>query len=113
MVIGDRLRRAKASSWIRLCCDLFGWRLPGKLLHFSMVEADPIGAGRTASGTRVRPLRISRNDVRNSDERWGIAMPFEIEQLDHVEVFVRDIDAAASWYDRVFGLKVVRRWDPA
>ena len=39
-------------------------------------------------------------------------MPFEIEQLDHVEVFVRDISAAVAWYDRVLGLKVVRRWDP-
>lgn len=38
---------------------------------------------------------------------------FKIDQLDHVEVFVRDIDAAIAWYDRVFGLKVVRRWDPA
>ena len=38
---------------------------------------------------------------------------FKIDQLDHVEVFVRDIEAAVAWYDRVFGLKVVRRWDPA
>ena len=34
-------------------------------------------------------------------------------KLDHIEVFVLDIDGAAVWYDRVFGLKVVRRWDPA
>lgn len=38
-------------------------------------------------------------------------MPFTVEQMDHVEVFVRDRDAAASWYERVLGLREVRRWD--
>ncbi len=40
-------------------------------------------------------------------------MPIEIDELDHVEVFVRDIEAAIAWYDRVLALKVVRRWEPA
>ena len=34
-------------------------------------------------------------------------------ELNHIEVFVREIDTAVAWYDRVLGLKVVRRWDPA
>ena len=37
---------------------------------------------------------------------------FKLDQLDHVEVFVRDMDAALAWYDQVFGLKVMRRWVP-
>ena len=39
-------------------------------------------------------------------------MAFSIEQLDHVELFVRDIEGAIRWYDNVLGLKVVRRWHP-
>jgi catechol 2,3-dioxygenase-like lactoylglutathione lyase family enzyme len=39
-------------------------------------------------------------------------MSFSVEQMDHVEVFVRDREAAAGWYERVLGLREVRRWDP-
>ncbi len=42
-----------------------------------------------------------------------MTISLRIDQLDHVEVFVRNIDAAVAWYDRILGLKVVRRWDPA
>ena len=33
-------------------------------------------------------------------------MSFAVLQIDHVEVFVRDIAGAAQWYERVLGLKV-------
>ena len=39
-------------------------------------------------------------------------MAFKVDQIDHVEVFVRDIEAAAQWYAKVLGLKEVGRWDP-
>ena len=39
-------------------------------------------------------------------------MAFRAERIDHVEVFVRDIDAAARWYAEVLGLVEVARWDP-
>ncbi|MFG0276068.1 MAG: VOC family protein [Phycisphaerales bacterium] len=32
---------------------------------------------------------------------------FEIETLDHVAIRVPDVDAAADWYQRVLGLRVV------
>jgi catechol 2,3-dioxygenase-like lactoylglutathione lyase family enzyme len=38
--------------------------------------------------------------------------PFSVDRIDHVEVFVRDLDAAKTWYERVLGLREVRRWDP-
>jgi catechol-2,3-dioxygenase len=37
---------------------------------------------------------------------------FTPQHIDHVEVFVRDIDAAIRWYGEVLGLKEVVRWDP-
>lgn len=39
-------------------------------------------------------------------------MSFAIEGIDHVEVFVRHIDAAARWYGQVLGLRRIGGWDP-
>ena len=39
-------------------------------------------------------------------------MAFAVDQIDHVEVFVRDIDAAVRWYAHVLGLRELHRWDP-
>ena len=39
-------------------------------------------------------------------------MTFSVSQIDHVEVMVRDLDAAACWYREVLGLVEQRRWDP-
>ena len=39
-------------------------------------------------------------------------MGFSVREIDHVEVFVRDVDAAARWYQETLGLEPVRRWDP-
>jgi catechol 2,3-dioxygenase-like lactoylglutathione lyase family enzyme len=39
-------------------------------------------------------------------------MGFQVESIDHVEVFVRDLNAAAQWYERVLGLEEIARWDP-
>ncbi len=39
-------------------------------------------------------------------------MPFAVECIDHVEVFVRDIEPSIRWYGDVLGLKEVARWDP-
>jgi len=39
-------------------------------------------------------------------------MSFAVKSLDHVEVFVSDLAAAARWYRQVLGLEEVVRWDP-
>jgi catechol 2,3-dioxygenase-like lactoylglutathione lyase family enzyme len=39
-------------------------------------------------------------------------MPFTVQSIDHVEVFVRDIPAAIHWYGQVLGLREFHRWDP-
>lgn len=39
-------------------------------------------------------------------------MPFVVNRIDHVEVYVRNIDAAIEWYGTVLGLKEVYRSDP-
>lgn len=39
-------------------------------------------------------------------------MSFAVAGIDHVEVFVRDIEAAARWYTDVLGLREVQRWNP-
>ena len=39
-------------------------------------------------------------------------MPFAVDRIDHVEVFVRDLEASAAWYAEVLGLREVGRWDP-
>ena len=39
-------------------------------------------------------------------------MSFRVDRIDHVEVFVRDLDAAVAWYRDTLGLEEVRRWDP-
>ena len=39
-------------------------------------------------------------------------MSFSVDQIDHVEVFVRDIDAAILWYADVLGLTLLHRWEP-
>jgi len=39
-------------------------------------------------------------------------MSFAVDRIDHVEVFVCDIDAAIRWYADVLGLTVLHRWDP-
>ena len=38
-------------------------------------------------------------------------MTFEPSRIDHVEVFVRDREAAVRWYGDVLGLTESRRWD--
>jgi catechol 2,3-dioxygenase-like lactoylglutathione lyase family enzyme len=37
---------------------------------------------------------------------------FTATHIDHVEIFVRDLDAAAQWYAKVLGLREIHRWDP-
>lgn len=37
---------------------------------------------------------------------------FSVQQIDHVEVMVNDLNAAANWYNRVLGLRETHRWDP-
>ena len=37
---------------------------------------------------------------------------FNAQGIDHVEVFVADLDAAAKWYGEVLGLQEVGRWNP-
>jgi catechol 2,3-dioxygenase-like lactoylglutathione lyase family enzyme len=39
-------------------------------------------------------------------------MRFAVQGIDHVEVFVSDIAAAAKWYKDVLGLKEMARWEP-
>jgi catechol-2,3-dioxygenase len=39
-------------------------------------------------------------------------MPFAVQRIDHVEVLVRDIEAAVEWYGKVLGLEELMRWDP-
>lgn len=39
-------------------------------------------------------------------------MPFNAQQIDHVEVLVQDIAAAARWYRDVLGLEEIVRWNP-
>ena len=39
-------------------------------------------------------------------------MSFSVDRIDHVEVFVRDIEASIQWYAEVLGLMVVYRFDP-
>ena len=33
--------------------------------------------------------------------------PFQVDQIDHIELFVPDRYAAAAWYHKVLGLQVV------
>jgi catechol 2,3-dioxygenase-like lactoylglutathione lyase family enzyme len=37
---------------------------------------------------------------------------FQVESIDHVEAYVRDLDSSARWYREVLGLEEVRRWHP-
>ncbi len=39
-------------------------------------------------------------------------MSFTVDRIDHVEVFVRDMEKSIRWYEKVLGLKEIRRWDP-
>ena len=39
-------------------------------------------------------------------------MKFAVERIDHVEVFVRDIDSSIRWYGEVLGLREIFRFDP-
>lgn len=39
-------------------------------------------------------------------------MSFAVLGIDHVEVFVRDIDASIRWYGEVLGLRETSRWVP-
>ncbi|MDA8037758.1 MAG: methylmalonyl-CoA epimerase [Actinomycetota bacterium] len=36
-------------------------------------------------------------------------MGFELEEIDHVAIAVRDLDAAAAWYEAVLGARVTHR----
>lgn len=35
-----------------------------------------------------------------------------LQQIDHIELYVRDLDAAAQWYTEALGLQVTYRGDP-
>lgn len=37
---------------------------------------------------------------------------FAVRRIDHVELYVRDIDAAVRWYGGVLGFEVLHRWEP-
>ncbi len=39
-------------------------------------------------------------------------MGFRVDGIDHVEVFVADIEASIRWYAETLGLVEVARWDP-
>jgi len=39
-------------------------------------------------------------------------MSFAVKAIDHVEVFVGNIEVAAKWYADVLGLKETMRWKP-
>ena len=39
-------------------------------------------------------------------------MTFKVDRIDHVEVFVRDMEKSIRWYEKVLGLKELMRWDP-
>ena len=39
-------------------------------------------------------------------------MSFAVQRIDHVEVFVRDVEAAVRWYGEVLGLREMARWEP-
>lgn len=39
-------------------------------------------------------------------------MSFAVDRIDHVEVFVCDIDSAIRWYAHVLGLTLLHRWEP-
>ena len=39
-------------------------------------------------------------------------MPFTVDQIDHVEVIVGDIEQSIRWYHDILGLREVCRWDP-
>ena len=39
-------------------------------------------------------------------------MSFAVKVIDHVEVFVGDLEVAAKWYEDVLGLTEITRWDP-
>ena len=39
-------------------------------------------------------------------------MSFQVQRLDHVELFVRDLGQAVAWYGEVLGLEEIRRWEP-
>jgi len=39
-------------------------------------------------------------------------MSFAVERVDHVELYVRDIESAIGWYREVLGLEVLHRWEP-
>jgi catechol 2,3-dioxygenase-like lactoylglutathione lyase family enzyme len=53
-----------------------------------------------ANGIELRPPKMEA------------AMAFAVDHIDHVELFVRDIEAARQWYEEALGLKEVARWDP-
>jgi catechol 2,3-dioxygenase-like lactoylglutathione lyase family enzyme len=38
-------------------------------------------------------------------------MSFRVDQIDHVELLVRDPEASARWYAEILGLREVRRWE--
>ncbi len=39
-------------------------------------------------------------------------MEFRVDGIDHVEVFVPDIEASVRWYAKTLGLAEIARWDP-
>ncbi len=39
-------------------------------------------------------------------------MPFSVVHLDHVEVFVGNLEESIRWYERILGFREMHRWDP-
>ena len=39
-------------------------------------------------------------------------MPFSAVHLDHVEVFVSNLEASIRWYEKILGFREMHRWDP-
>jgi catechol 2,3-dioxygenase-like lactoylglutathione lyase family enzyme len=38
---------------------------------------------------------------------------FAVDRIDHVELFVRDMERSIRWYVEVLGLRELYRWEPA
>ncbi len=39
-------------------------------------------------------------------------MPFSVVHLDHVEVYVSNLDESIRWYEKILGFREMHRWDP-
>jgi catechol 2,3-dioxygenase-like lactoylglutathione lyase family enzyme len=88
-----------------------------------VVDGRPYSSGTTAAGNfdrrtasfimvRYEDSRHARSTRAVSESMRRRTMSFVVDGVDHVEVFVRDIDGAIRWYAKVLGLTVLHRWDP-